>query len=100
MADAIILIIKFDSIFQSSAFQHVWPQYMNAIKSTEKNIKVFNEIFTISDIIGLKNILSKIEHLVSGYLFKVSDQDYVKNAGENYFQHLFVLIFYHMEESN
>lgn len=78
LADVIILIIKFDSIFQTSAFRNIWTQYIKAILSTEKNIKMFKaksgnaeKSFSMTDTTGLKNVFSEIEHLVSGNLFKV-----------------------------
>ncbi|XP_055324262.1 WASH complex subunit 4 isoform X2 [Sitodiplosis mosellana] len=64
LAETIILIIKFDSIFQGSQLQNVWPQYMNAIKLAESNINTFN------DVGGLTNALLKIDYLLSGHLFQ------------------------------
>lgn len=76
LAETIVLIIKFDSIFQASSLLNFWPQYMNAIKLAEQNINLMNatsspnnlkHTFSNSDISGLKNVLSKIDYLLSGH---------------------------------
>lgn len=73
-----MLVIKFDGIFQNSQLQSIWPHYMNAIRMAEQNIPKFNERsfkFTPDNMNGLKNILIKIEHLLSANLFQVRQFD-------------------------
>lgn len=78
MAEAIILIIKFDSIFQDSQLTQIWPQYVSVIKLAEQNIDILTskqtsneKKYMINDIDGLKNALSKIDFLLSGHLLQV-----------------------------
>lgn len=74
LAEATILIIKFDGIFQNSQLQSIWPHYMNAIRVAGQNIEKFNgrsTKFTPDNLNGLKNIFIKIEYLLSGNLFQV-----------------------------
>lgn len=64
LAETIILVLKFDSIFQENQLQNVWRQYMNSITLAEKNRNTLNTS-------GLTNALIKIDYLLSGHLFQV-----------------------------
>lgn len=77
MAESIVLIIKFDSIFQDSQLAQIWPQYTSVIKLAEQNIDILTSRasngtkYIVNDIDGLKNALSKIDFLLSGHLLQV-----------------------------
>lgn len=80
MAEAIVLIIKFDSIFNASPLRNIWSQYINTIKLAEYNINILKAssrssddwIFSTKDVSGLTNVLLKVDFLLSGSLFQVS----------------------------
>lgn len=73
MAEAVGLIIKCDSVFQTSQIQNIWPQYVNAIELVEQNSNNFLESSQLSpnDVTGFENILIKIGSLLTGRLFQV-----------------------------
>lgn len=63
LAEAVGLIIKCDSVFQTSQLQNIWSQYVTAI--------IGNSQLSHNDITGFENLLSKIGHLLTGHLFQV-----------------------------
>lgn len=80
MAEAVGLIIKCDSVFQTSHLHNIWPQYVNAIELVEKNSNIFfgdlqmshnDHTYTRNDITGFEHVLSKIGYLITSHLFQV-----------------------------
>lgn len=63
LAEAVGLIIKCDSVFQTSQLQNIWGQYVTAI--------IGNSQLSHNDITGFENLLSKIGYLLTGHLFQV-----------------------------
>lgn len=93
MAESIVLIVKFDSIFHESQLAQIWPQYINVIKLAEQNIDMLSTRFSnastgkkyfVNDIDGLKNALGKIDFLLSGNLLQVKGIIQIENIN-NYF---------------
>lgn len=96
LAETIVLIVKFDSIFQVSHFRSIWPQYMEAVKVAEQKINTkltATQIFSLNDIGGLKGVLFKIDCIVAGqFIFQVN------NTEKHFFfiKFLFIFIFIFM----
>lgn len=74
LAEAVGLIIKCDSVFQTSQLKNIWPKYISAIGLFEKNsTNLFGNIhFSNSDLTGFETVLSKIGYLLTGHLFQVN----------------------------
>lgn len=77
LAEAVVLVIKFDNVFENGQLHNVWPQYMTAIKLAEQNLNKFNarrtdRKFEEDDVNMLKSSCYKIENLIGGNLFQVS----------------------------
>lgn len=94
LAEAMVLIIKFDSIFNASPLRNIWSQYINTIKSAEYNINNLrassqNWTFSTKDVSGFTNVLLKVDFLLSGCLFQVSElshwSEYTQNPNDNIF---------------
>lgn len=75
LAEAVGLIIKCDSVFQTSQLQNIWCQYVSVITG--------NSQLSHNDITGFENLLSKIGYLLSGHLFQVTYRSISSNNIEN-----------------
>lgn len=75
LAEATVLIVKFDSVLKNGQLHVLWSHYAKAISLAEQNVHKFNveQKFDREEIAGLSNVLQKIDYLFSGDLFQVSD---------------------------
>lgn len=74
LAEATVLIVKFDTVLKNGQLHVLWSHYAKAIALAEQNLHKFNEErkFNRDEIAGLSNVLQKIDYLFSGDLFQVS----------------------------
>lgn len=74
LAEASVLIVKFDSVLKNGQLHVLWSHYAKAISLAEQNLHKFNgdQKFNRDEIGGLSNVIQKIDYLFSGDLFQVN----------------------------